>query len=900
MPTELPNNSINNRDMSDTQLTDTVLSIDDAAIEADSEKSEQPNRFANSSMAHFKIVDILGKGGMGSVYKAKDLALERYVAIKMLRIAQDHQPMILAEARTISQFNHPNIVTVYDIARDENDNFIVMEWINGRPLNAVISPQGLPLKTLLAYAIQMVAALQCAHKQGIIHRDIKPQNIMVDGNGIIKMLDFGIATLQGERQEQTASGSPQYMSPEQTLGKVCDNRSDLFSLGIVLYEMLTGVKPFLGLNAHHIGLAITRGQYTSIPEVLNEQRLELQRENTNKKQQLLLQTLIGMIDTLLKVEPSERYATADDLAEELAILDRQVNHQHSWWHQQHWLTKAFIILPLISILGWSVRGVLFPPSTQELIERQLVDSKKIAFLPFDNISGDPVLQLFSDGIATMLSNDLAEVGYQQGDGSTWVLPISEIRKMNAPTVSEIYNEYGVDLVVTGSIQHMGSTRSVHLTLVNGKDGRVLKTQQLTLDANTLFATQTHVREQVMALLGWHIPENLAVQFAAHKPKLDGAYKHYLEGQGYLYRFDHDDNIQNSLNAFQAAIELEPSYGDAYVGLAQVRLGQFLKTNDISFLPLMADAVDQLEKIDVQHRHLSYLQGEIALKQGQYQQASQLFEQAIKLNPNFFKAYTSLSMAYSELENAKQAEQILQTAYQLMPNNNSIIVELGIFHYINGDYQQAIHYFDQLAQQAPNNYIAYLNISACYYLIGDIKQAIVAVKKSLAIKPEANGYANLGTYYFILKDYARAVESYEQMIALNDTDYVNWGNLADAYYFANNAKFTVSFNEAITLAEQALMVNPNNQNAIASLAYYYAYVDKAEKARIYGEKINDKNSGAEQFLVAAAYTRLGQNDVAIRYLKLAIDNQYSIAEIKSSPLFNSLKNEPDYQHLLGKN
>ena len=499
----------------------------------------------------------------------------------------------------------------------------------------------------------------------------------------------------------------------------------------------------------------------------------------------------------------------------------------------------------------------------------------------------------------MLSSDLAEVGYQQGDGSTWVLPSSEIRQMDDPSISGIYNKYGVDVVVTGSIQHMGSTRSIQLSLVNAKDGRVLKSSPLSVDAEQLFDAQKHIRQQVMALLGWQIPPALAKQFSAQKPQLDGAYKYYLQGQGYLYRFDHADNIDNAINAFETAIELDPNYGDAYAGLAQAQLRQFIETKETSLLTSVKQTLKRLQQLKPAHRLVNYLQGELALKQGQYQQAVQHFKEVVETTPNFAKAYTSMSLAYFELGNVIEAEKTLKTAYELLPNNYSVLIELGIFYYSQGSYHQAVRYFELLAAQAPNNYIAYLNISACYYLSGDIEQAIAAVRKSLAIKPEADGYANLGTMYFILNEYNNAVHAYEQMIALNDSDYINWGNLADAYRFANNEKFQNAFSQAISLAEQALTVNPHNKNAIASLAYYYANVDNSEKTNLYSQKITNNGNGAEQFLIAAAYARLGETEAAIRYLTLAIDNEYSVAEIARSPLFQSLKNEPAFNQLINK-
>lgn len=866
-------------------------------------EEEQSAQLNHSSMAHFKIIDILGKGGMGTVYKAKDLALERFVAIKMIRMSNAKHPLMLAEAKTISKLNHPNIVTIYDIARDDDANFIVMEWIDGSPLNTVIPSQGLPLNKVLVYAKQMVAALACAHQKNIIHRDIKPQNIMVDGDDRIKILDFGIAALidaekpLGEANDTAKSaivmGSPQYMAPEQFKGLASDDRSDLFSLGIVLYEMLTGVKPFLGLNFKQITQAITQGEYASIADV----QREYSRGNRGEQKTELPTEIIAIIDKLLQIEPAERYQTAEDLAQDIDVIDAKINHKKNWWQQQHWLTKTLFVMPLIVMLSWSVRSVLFPPSTQDLIARQLLESKKIAFLPFDNISGDPVLQIFSDGVATMLSSDLAEVGYQQGDGTTWVLPTSEIRHLEDPSVDGIYNEYGVDVIVTGSIQHMGATRSLHLSLINGADGRQLKSVELSLDAENLFAAQTQIRQQVLELLGWKIPVELIAKFAQQKPAFDGAYKHYLAGQGYLYRFDHSDNIDKAVEAFKSAIAIDPNYADAYAGLAEAQLQKFNESRDVSLLLPMSDTVSQLMQIDSNHFLLNYLQGELKLKQGEYNQSIELLSINIERQPSFVKAYISLSYAYLELGDSKKAERILLEAYFLMPNNNLVLTELGVFYYSIGNYNQALEYFELLVQQAPNNYIAYLNMSASQYLNGDIKMAISSAKQALLIKNNSDVYANLGTYYFILKDYDKAVESYENMIALNDSDYINWGNLADAYRFSKNGKYTEAFKQAILLAEKAIQLNPNNKTAIASLAYYYANLMNIEKTKLYANQIMPTDLGENLFVIAAAYARLDMNKEAINYLFFAINNNYSISEIVNSPLFDNLKSESEFIQLI---
>ena len=297
--------------------------------------------------------------------------------------------------------------------------------------------------------------------------------------------------------------------------------------------------------------------------------------------------------------------------------------------------------------------------------------------------------------------------------------------------------------------------------------------------------------------------------------------------------------------------------------------------------------------------LSYLQGELKLNQGDYEGAVKLFKKSIDIKPNFLKSYTSLSLSYLELGKLVKSENILLKAFKLMPNNSSVLIELGIYYYSEGNYPQAIDYFELLAQQTPNNYIAHLNISACHYLNGDIKKSISSAEISVSIKPNAEGYANIGTAHFILNDFNKAVVAFEKVITLNKSNHVNWGNLADAYRYADNDKYQVTFNQAILLAKQAIELNPNNKYAIALLSYYYANLGDIKKTNYYANLITNKDLGENTFFIAAAYARLQMNDIALKYLEFTINNNYSISEISNSPLFDNLRGDHKYRKLISK-
>ncbi|MCW8999485.1 MAG: serine/threonine-protein kinase, partial [Kangiellaceae bacterium] len=430
-----------------------AISDDDATIMPEGDTAQAPSQSATDPMAHFKIFDVLGKGGMGAIYKAQDLKLERFVALKLFYSqAAANSQTLLDEARFACKLNHPNIVTIYDIARGQNSNFIVMEWVDGQTLNQVIPKEGLPVYQALDYACQIVEGLACAHQNGIIHRDIKPQNIMLNKEGRIKILDFGIAELlrQSNKASKTSeesgepsvgdvtrvtglSGTPKYMAPEQARGEALDQRADIFSFGILLYEMLTGSRPFEADNLNNLKEQLENRTYRPLKELCPQ----------------LSNEMVELVDKMLAPMKEERWQTSEELSETLKTIYGELTQPKNWWQQRHWLSKAAIVLPFMVAVGWSVKEIVFPPTTQELVERQVAEAKKIAVLPLDNISGDPVLQLFSDGLITTLSSDLAAAGLEQGDGTTWVIPSSEIRRMKEVSVRAVSDKFGVDLVVSG-------------------------------------------------------------------------------------------------------------------------------------------------------------------------------------------------------------------------------------------------------------------------------------------------------------------------------------------------------------------------------------------------------------------------------------------------------------------
>ena len=572
-------------DKPDPNLTLEPKAIDKASSGSKLSPSEALIFNLAGDLSHFEVNEIIGKGGIGTVYHAKDRTLQRDVAIKLLRplvaSSQHNTAVLLDEARMASKLNHPNIVTIFDVARSKDSNYIVMEWVDGQPLDELIPSEGLALKIAMEYACQIAAGLTAAHQKHIIHKDIKPQNIMLSSENTIIILDFGIAgyvnhhsDLNDEISEsgQIISGTPNYMSPEQAQGLNLDQRTDIFSFGIVLYQMLCGKRPFTGTHLSALKDAIFTGDYIPIQQHLQD----------------LPSNIVLLIDKMLVSQKDQRWQSSAELADEIDDIYKQLTYKKNWWQERHWLSKMAITLPFILAIGWSSTEVLFPAITQQLIERQLQEATKIAILPFDNISGDPLIQLFGDGLAVNLSSDLAAIATHQGN--TWIVPSTEISRMKDQSLQKVADKYGVNLILTGSIQHMGSTRLLVLNLLNGKDGQQLKTAEVSIDAEQLFLGHSIIRKKALALLNWSIPVDLTSKFEVQRPQLDGAYKRYIQGKGYLYREDQQGNLDKAMTSFKQAIEIDPSYQLAFVGLAETQLRQYNLTKSRHWLLLMEQNV----------------------------------------------------------------------------------------------------------------------------------------------------------------------------------------------------------------------------------------------------------------------------------------------------------------------
>ena len=666
------------------------------------------------TISHYRIVEQLGAGGMGVVYKAQDSRLDRAVALKFLpdKLAQEPQALerFRREARAASALNHPGICTIYDIGEQDGRGFIVMEFIDGETLRHHIHRQALPLEEILRLGMQIAEALDAAHAEGIIHRDIKPANIFVTKRGQAKVLDFGLAKLlpkavaagglsaDGDDTDSTSivgiiSGTPSYMSPEQIRGDTLDARTDIFSLGLVLYEMATGRQAFSGPTGGVI-----------IEAVLTRAPAPARNINPN-----IPEKLEEIINKALHKDKAQRYQHAAEVRNDLQQLDRGSD---SGWRSAAGSTETVAARPTVAGEAESSHtGSSGPHTAQNVTTRtgairrervaKIIDS--LAVLPFENASRDPENEYLSDGIAGSLINILATVPKLRVIAQSTVFRYKG-REMDPQAVGR---ELNVKAVLTGRMMQSGGSLRIGTELVDVATGTQLWGAQYNRAPGDIFAIQDEISNE--------ISENLRLKLTrAEKKRLTKrqthdaeAYGLYLKGRHHWNRWT-EEGFYKAIEYFQQAAEKDPSYGLAYAGVADsyVLLGwnSYLPPKD-AFPKGKAAAMEALRlEPELSEAHTPTAAG-LWLHDWKWPEAEKEFERSVALNP----CYPTANHWYAEylMTMGRHDEAIarMKKSQELDPLSLIISVAIGWTYYMARRYEDAVQQIRRTFELDPNYPVA---------------------------------------------------------------------------------------------------------------------------------------------------------------------------------------------------
>ncbi|MGI9101757.1 MAG: protein kinase domain-containing protein [Terriglobales bacterium] len=869
-----------------------------------------PESLTGAVVGRFAVRQRLGEGGMGEVYLAEDTKLHRMVALKRmaphLRSDPQYRTLFLKEAERVSRFTDPHIAALYDILEHGDDVLLVMELVEGRNLRERLH-EPMSLQQFLGVATQCVQALAGAHSRGIVHCDIKPENIMITGSGSVKILDFGVARrVAGVGTMSTApikgvSGTSGYMAPEVVLEQVAGPPADVFSLGAVFYEALAGFQPFL------------RGTfYETCESVLHDEPVPLDQIGETPPE------LAAIVNRMLAKEPAHRYEKAEELVEHLRLVPadevmlptgsarqpaapdaatmrqtrtrRTLRARPRSFRQRRWLMASTVFLVVAAVL---LSFTAVPRKVRRWANTTMgVKPQQLAILPFTATDADLAAQAFSAGLSEAISARLGG----GGDESMQVVPASELRSQKVDTVDKARQQFGVDLVLTGSLRESGNLVRVSYSLVDARTRRQLRGDTLTVPTGDPFALE----DQMMASLLRSL--QLGPQrTSAHGTSDPSAYVYYLRGRGYLQDYTKQENLEAAVTAFKSALEQDPNYALAYAGLGQVYWYKYQERRDPSEVSKATLACERALAIDPKLAQAHICLGTADTNTGKYDEAIQQFQQAVAGDPTNDDAVRGLGFAFEKANRFADAEKTFREAIQMRPHYWANYNFLGAFYWRRGRYDEAARVFQQVIQMAPDNYRGYNNLGGVFVMQGKYAEAIPVLERSVAIRPHPSSLNNLGSSYFFQRRFNDAVRAFSQAVQFNDKDYELRGNLADAQYWAADQRPAAleSYRQAIQLAQPRLQVNPKDADVLLAVAQYHAMLGEERPALEYLARARAADPKARDLPRNAAiiYAQFGDRGQTLDQLEKFFAGGGSPGYVRSWPNFDSLNGDPRYQQLM---
>jgi eukaryotic-like serine/threonine-protein kinase len=861
--------------------------------------------------SRYRIEALLGEGGMGRVYKALDVELNRVVALKLINpaLAANTEALMRFKQELLlaSKISHKNVLRIHDMGDVNGVKFISMSFVDGEDLHHLLRRDGrIAVDRAIDIIRQIARALAAAHHEGVMHRDLKPQNIMLDRAGQVYVMDFGLAkslenTAMGMTRTGDLLGTPRYMAPEQAEGKPVDLRTDIYALGLIAYEMVTGETPFAGDSVFQVMYQrVTqkpkdpRELNPAIPEILARVILRCLEKDSGLRYQTAQEVLIDLdarksssgriSQTIPAPAPEPPPASSPSLPVAAPGL---LKHRR-------WIAAGVGIVILVVALV-AMRHQIFDRFSSGPSESgipPLSKGKYVAVLPFQ-VLGDPsALGYVAQGLDEALFTKLFQLE------GVHVAADSAVDKVDKSLpIKTISHELGVNLIIQGTVRGSGGKIAIIVNLEDGAAGNLLWTKEFTGDEQDLLTLEDHIYSELVAAMSLG---NGGAGASLHPTENVAAYDLYLKGRELMHQEHTTANYQAAIANFQQAINQDPNFALAQAGLAEASLAMYGESKDGFWAAKALHAAQVAQQLNGALPEVHVALGSAYGATGRSAEAIQELERAAQLSPKSDDVFRRLGKAYLASGRKDNAVAALQKAIQIDPYYWVNYDQLAIAYDTSGDYNKALQAFQHVIQLEPGKAMGYENVGLIYIQEGKYQESLPSLEKALQIEPSFQHYSNLGSAYFFTRRFGDAIKSLEKAVAMSPNQEAVVGNLAEAYLFnGQKDRARATFNQAIELANKELQVNPRNAETKADLALYYAYQGSYDQALQFIQNAQSLDTSNPQYPYNEAIIQslAEKPNLALQSLREALEKGFPALQAANDPQLSSLQNLDDFKKML---
>jgi len=760
---------------------------------------------------HYLIEQKLGEGGMGVVYRARDEKLQRDVALKFLEAlptgsSASHE-RVLQEARAISALNHPNICTVYEVGEIENKPYIAMEFVEGRPLTMEITSNGMALEQVERYGMQLADALGHAHSRGVVHRDLKSANVIVTPQGRLKVLDFGISRRmesgtnsdgttrfdQSWESQHTFTGTLPYVAPEVLRGEEGDARSDIWSLGVLLYEMASGRRPFRGGTAFELSAAILRERAPLITPPLPP-------------------ILQSVIERCLDKDPGQRYQSAGEVraALEAATTSSRGNEyfnvlakREGAAPQQH--TARNLILLILLLVGLAELGHWYYGKWATKTRKVMVGAiQSLAVLPLENLSGDSTEDYFADGMTDALITELSQIKKLRVISRTSVMQYKHTQK----SLQEIAQELNVDAVVEGTVVRSGDRVRISAKLFQTNVEGALWADNFERKVTDVLALQSDVATAIARGIQVELSQPEASELARSRTVVPEAYEAYLKGRAEESKRT-AEGFRAAVEFFQTATEKDPTFAAAFAGIAvtYMNLANYQLSPPAEVMPKASRAAQKSLELDDRlaeaHAALATLRFYGLERAG----IEEEYLKAIALNPGYAQGLHWYALYLASRGRKEESITEIKLAHEIDPRSLIINANIGWCYYLAGEYDKAVEAAKETLRMDPSFGVAYGYLAQAYVEKGQFTEAIDAARNFVSLEPgDASRRGELAAIYGRAGKKKEAEEIIAAFGKSSQAQYISAYDWAMAYSGLGNKQQTLTWLEKAYQEKNGRLVN----------------------------------------------------------------------------------------------